>query len=68
MSISDLDIYRSARLLVKRHGDDAVRYAAERADVLARAGDEDGRVVWRRIAAAVEELSRTGPSPDEAMN
>ena len=68
MSISDLDIYRSARLLVKRHGDDAARYATERGDALARAGDEEGSAAWRRIASALRELSRTAPSPCEATN
>ncbi len=32
--IPDLDIYRSANLLVKRHGDDAPIHAAMRADAL----------------------------------
>ena len=68
MAVSDLDIYRSARLVVKRHGEGAVTYATERAAALARAGDVEGAAVWRRISAAVEELERTEPSPGEATN
>ncbi len=54
--ISDLDIYRSAQVLLKRHGPDAPIQAAMRADELLEAGDLDGYAVWRRIVKAVEEL------------
>ena len=36
--ISDLDIYRSANLLVKQHGEDAPIHAAMRADKLLEVG------------------------------
>jgi hypothetical protein len=39
---SDLDIYRSARVLVKRHGEDAPIEAAMRDDAMLEAGDVDG--------------------------
>ncbi len=39
---ADLDIYRSANLLVKRHGEDAPIHAAMRADTMLEAGDFDG--------------------------
>ncbi len=54
--ISDLDIYRSARLLIDTHGDEAPIHAAMRIDELLDKGDLDGRGVWRRILKAVEEL------------
>ncbi len=54
--IPDLDIYRSANLLVKRHGADAPIYAATRADELLEKGDVDGYAVFRRVEKAVEEL------------
>ncbi len=53
---SDLDTYRCAHLLIKRHGDDAPIEAAMRADKLMEAGDMDGRTVWLRIVKAIEEL------------
>ena len=37
--IPDLDIYRSANLLVKQHGQDAPIHAAMRADAMLEAGD-----------------------------
>ncbi len=54
--IPDLDIYRSAQALVKRHGQDAPIKAAMRADAMLEAGDLDGCAVWKRIIKAVEEL------------
>ncbi len=50
---SDLDIYRSAQVLVKQHGNDAPIEAAMRADAMLEAGDLDGCAVWRRILRAV---------------
>ena len=52
----DLDIYRSAQVLVKRYGEDAPIQAAMRADAMLEAGDLDGYAVWKRILRAVGEL------------
>ena len=60
--IPDLDIYRSANLLVKQHGEDAPIHAAMRADAMLEAGDLDGYAVWRRILRAVEELGLKQPA------
>ena len=54
--IPDLDIYRTANILVKQHGQDAPIHAAMRADGLLEAGDLGGYAVWKRILKAVEEL------------
>ncbi len=61
--ISDLDIYRSAQVLVKQHGEDAPIEAAMRADAVLEAGDLDGYAVWKRILRAVEELQGVEPAP-----
>ncbi len=53
---SDLDIYRSANLLVKHHGEDAPIQAAMRADPMLEKGDLDGYAVWKRVLRAVEDL------------
>ncbi len=58
---SDLDIYRSANLLVKQHGEDAPIHAAMRADAMLEKGDLGGYGVWRRIMRAVEELQEVEP-------
>ena len=54
--IPDLDIYRAANALIKKHGKDAPIHAAMRADELLEAGDLDGYAAWKRIIKAVEDL------------
>ncbi len=66
--IPDLDIYRSANLLVKQHGEDAPIEAAMKADAMLEVGDLDGLAVWKRILRAVEELQGTGPRSGEAVH
>ena len=61
--IPDLDIYRSANVLVKRHGQDAPIHAAMRVDAMLDKGDLDGYVAWRRVLRAVGELQGTEPGP-----
>ncbi len=65
---SDPDIYRSAQILVKRHGQDAPIKAAMRADAMLENGDLDGCAVWKRILRAVEELQGAAPRPGEAVH
>jgi hypothetical protein len=54
--ISELDIYRAANLLIDRHGGDALIEAARMIDRMLELGDREGRSVWRRIKAAIEQL------------
>ncbi len=54
--ITDLDIYRTAKLLVDKHGAEAPIHAATQADDMLDKGDMDGRAVWLRVVRAVEEL------------
>ena len=62
-----VDIYRAAKLVIDRHGDDAALYAGARTAVLAGEGGVEGAEVWRQITAAVEELQRQR-RPGEAVN
>ncbi len=66
--ISDLDIYRTANVLVKQHGEDAPIFAAMRADAMLEKGDLDGCAVWKRILRAADELQGTGPKSGEAVH
>ncbi len=66
--ILDLDIYRSAQVLVKRHGEEAPIHAAMRADAMLDRVDLDAYSVWRRILRAMEELRRARPGPDSAVD
>ena len=63
--VSDLDIYRSANLLIDQHGEDAGLKAAMRADAMLERGAMAGAATWRHIIKAVEELQRTEPGPRE---
>ncbi len=63
--ISDLDIYRSAHVLLKQHGEDAPIHAAMEADKMLEKGDLDGYVVWKRIMRAVEEMMKKEPREGE---
>ena len=58
---SDIDIYRAAKLLVDRHGDEAPIHAAMRADELLKAGDVDGYAIWKQILKAIDELLAKEP-------
>ena len=64
--ISDLDIYRSANVLIRDHGEVAAIEAAMRADAMMDKGDLDGCVAWKRIVRAVVEIQRTERHADEA--
>ena len=66
--ILDIDIFRSAQVLVKKHGEDASVEAAMRADAMLEKDDLDGYVVWKRVLKAVGELLRNAPKEGERVN
>jgi hypothetical protein len=66
--IDDHDLWQAAQLMIKRHGEDALVVAAQRADELFEEGDLDGAAVWRRITAAIEDLQRMEPKTGERVN
>ncbi len=65
---SDLDIYRTAQVLIREHGEDAALEAAQRADAMLETGDMEGAAVWRRVLKAVEEMQRTEQASDETTH
>ena len=56
--LSDLDVFRSAKLLVKQHGKEAPIHAALKADAMLERGDLGGQAVWLRNAGRVFANSR----------
>ncbi len=54
--VSDLDIWRSAQLLINQHGDNAELVACLRLDQLIGRGDPAGEAAWERILTKVREL------------
>ncbi len=61
---SNIDIYRSAKLLIDQHGEDAGLEAAMRADAMPEKGDMKDAAACRRIVRAVEDLQRAAQEAD----
>ena len=59
--VDDIDIYRSAKQLIDKHGENAGIEASMRTDAMLEQGDLDGNAVWIRILEAVKELQNTAP-------
>ena len=68
MMVSEIDIYRSANLLVRQHDAAASIEAAMRADAMLDRGDLDGQRAWLRILAAVNELLDSRPGDGAAVH
>ncbi len=66
--ISDLDVYRSAQLIVERHGDGAPIEAAMKVDAMLEKGDIDGQAAWLRILRAVKELLLAQPDKGDVVH
>lgn len=62
MAVSDLDIYRSAKALIDKHGDRAELEATMMWDAMTDKADFEGRRVWDRIIAAIQDLSAERPN------
>lgn len=60
--MDEIDIWRTAKILVDAHGDGAPAQAIMRAD---HALDEETQNLWKRIEKAIRELNRTNPAPSE---
>ncbi len=65
---SDLNIYRTASVLIREYGDEADLVAAQRAGGFLEAVDVAGSAVWKRVLAAIKEIQRQEPREGEAVN
>ena len=54
--VDEIDIWRSAKVLVKQHREDAGAVAADRLALMQRRNDKAGVAVWQRIIRAVDAL------------
>jgi hypothetical protein len=66
--IDEIEIWRTAHLLLKQHGEDAHFVAARRADALLAQGDHLGCSVFVKIVRAIESLRRERPREGETVN
>ncbi len=55
---SEIDIPRTASVLIREHGEDAALEAAQRTDSFLEAGDMAGSVVWKQMLKAIKETQR----------
>jgi triphosphoribosyl-dephospho-CoA synthetase len=66
--VPEIDIWRCARLLIKRYGADAKSEAERRAEDLLAEGETRGHATFLRIARAVEELQRERPAKGQPLH
>ena len=65
----EIDIYRSAKLLIDQHGEDALIFAAMQADRCLEGGDLDGKAAWMMVIGAIKELlDQQPPSSDTPLH
>jgi hypothetical protein len=65
---SELDIYRSASVLIEKHGVDAWFVAATRADEWLVKGNHEGHDLWTAIVRAIQVIQETEPPEGEARH
>jgi hypothetical protein len=58
MPISEIDIWRTAKILIDAHGESASLEAAQQADWAIQDGNPKAESVWMRVLKAVETLQR----------
>ena len=56
---TEIDVYRSADFVIKQHGENALAFAARRAEIMHKLGEPSGQRTWLRIAEAIGELTST---------
>ncbi len=66
--MDEQDVWRAARVIVRRHGMYAEFTASRRVEEMTVAGDRSGEAHWKRILRAVRDLQRLKPREDEAVN
>lgn len=59
MAMTEVDIYRSAQDLIRRHGGDAEKEAETLSAAAFAAGDEERATTWTRVAKSVRGILDT---------
>jgi hypothetical protein len=65
MTVSDLNIFRSASMYLELHGDQAAASGREMVRTMKQHGDNAGADTWQRIIVAIETMRR---GPDGALS
>lgn len=67
-TMTELDIWRCAKLLLKRYGGEAVFIATRRVDALVDRGDPEGCRTWIRIAEAITAIEKQRPGKADTLH
>ena len=59
--VPEIDIWRTAPLLIRQHGEDAEIVAAQRVDALWQRVGYEGCAIWLRVKRALVELQVAPP-------
>ncbi len=62
--LQDMQIWRTAKVLIKSHGADAEEQAMLRAQDAQAEGKPGIAAVWKRVHQAIRELERNARKPD----
>ncbi len=54
--VTDVEVYRTANMIVTRYGGDALRFAAQQMEHFRQRGEHKEHAIWARIGMAVDEL------------
>lgn len=68
MAIEEIDIYRSAQVLIDQYGDQAILEAMKRLERYHSIKNEKGASIWSRIANAIEDLEMPTDLKGESIN
>lgn len=54
--VTDVEVYRTANMIVTRYGGDALRFASQQMERFRQRGEPKEQAIWARIGMAVDEL------------
>jgi hypothetical protein len=66
--LEEIDVWRTAHVLIKQHGIDASWVAAQRAEALLDAGDREGCAVFIKVWKAIKFLQSEKPREREVVD
>jgi len=61
--LQDMQVWRTAQVLIKAHGEQAGHEAMQRAEAALAEGKPGIAAVWQRVLRAIGELQRQGSKP-----
>lgn len=60
--MQDIDIYRTAKMMIDQHGNKALLEVRNKVDGLTAKGDKEGVAIWHKIADAIHWMQEIGQS------